>query len=334
MTLRVAINGFGRVGRSVLRAALQRKVDLEFVGINDLTDPEQLLLSFKYDSIHGTYKDLAQIDGEYLLVGGNKIRLTAVKDPAKLPWKELNVDIVVDSTGKFTKREQLEQHLKAGAKKVALAVPPKDELDATIVMGVNSNTLTREMKLVSNASCTTNCAAPVVKVLHDHFGVRRGYMVTVHAYTNDQRLLDFPHKDLRRARAAALSVIPTTTGAAKAIGKVIPALNGKMQGMAYRVPVADGSICDLILELDKPATVTAINDAVKKASMTDFRGIIEYTIDPIVSVDIIGNEHSSIFDSLLTQALNGNWIKVSSWYDNEWGYSNRMIDLIERMFYV
>ena len=202
MTLRVAINGFGRVGRSVLRAALQRKVDLEFVGINDLTDPEQLLLSFKYDSIHGTYKDLAQIDGEYLLVGGNKIRLTAVKDPAKLPWKELNVDIVVDSTGKFTKREQLEQHLKAGAKKVALAVPPKDELDATIVMGVNSNTLTREMKLVSNASCTTNCAAPVVKVLHDHFGVRRGYMVTVHAYTNDQRLLDF------RARWAGLGFHP------------------------------------------------------------------------------------------------------------------------------
>jgi glyceraldehyde 3-phosphate dehydrogenase len=334
MTLRVAINGFGRVGRSVLRAALQRQADLEFVGVNDLTDPSQLMLAFKYDSIHGIYKDRVQLDGDYMVLGGNKIRLTAIKAPDKLPWAELGVDIVVDSTGKLTKREQLENHLKAGAKKVALAVPPKDALDATIVMGVNSHTLTREMRLVSNASCTTNCAAPVVKVLHDNFGVRRGYMITVHAYTNDQRLLDFPHKDLRRARAAVQSVIPTTTGAAKAIGKVIPDLNGKLQGMAYRVPVADGSICDLILELNKPTTVQEINDAVKRASMTSLRGILEYAVDPIVSVDIIGNPHSSIFDSLLTQTMNGAWVKVSSWYDNEWGYSNRMIDLIERMFYV
>lgn len=334
MSLRVAINGFGRVGRSVLRAALERNVDLEFVGINDLTDPHQLLLSFKYDSIHGVYKERVTLDGDHLLVGGNKIKLTAIKDPSQLPWKELNVDIVVDSTGKFVKREQLENHLKAGAKKVALAVPPKDALDATIVMGVNSDTLTKDMKLVSNASCTTNCAAPVVKVLHDAFGVRRGYMITVHAYTNDQRLLDFPHKDLRRARAATLSVIPTTTGAARAIGKVIPELNGKLQGMSYRVPVADGSICDLILELDKKVCVEKINEAVKNASMTNFKGILEYTNDPIVSVDIIDNPHSSIFDSLLTQTLNGNWVKVSSWYDNEWGYSNRMIDLIERMFHL
>ncbi|NLH47370.1 MAG: type I glyceraldehyde-3-phosphate dehydrogenase [Myxococcales bacterium] len=334
MSLRVAINGFGRVGRSVLRAALERNVDLEFVGINDLTDPRQLLLSFKYDSIHGVYKERVTLDGDHLLVGGNKIKLTAIKDPSQLPWKELNVDIVVDSTGKFVKREQLENHLKAGAKKVALAVPPKDALDATIVMGVNSDTLTKDMKLVSNASCTTNCAAPVVKVLHDAFGVRRGYMITVHAYTNDQRLLDFPHKDLRRARAATLSVIPTTTGAARAIGKVIPELNGKLQGMSYRVPVADGSICDLILELDQKVCVEKINEAVKNASMTNFKGILEYTNDPIVSVDIIDNPHSSIFDSLLTQTLNGNWVKVSSWYDNEWGYSNRMIDLIERMFHL
>jgi glyceraldehyde 3-phosphate dehydrogenase len=334
MTLRIGINGFGRIGRSVLRAALERNVAFEFVGINDLTDPQQLLLSFKYDSIHGVFKDQVKIDGSFLLVGGNKIRLTAIKDPAKLPWKELAVDCVIDSTGKFTKRDQLQGHLDAGAKKVALAVPPKDALDATIVMGVNSHTLTREMRLVSNASCTTNCAAPVVKVLHDRFQVRRGYMITVHAYTNDQRLLDFPHKDLRRARAAMQSIIPTTTGAAKAIGKVIPDLNGKMQGMSYRVPVADGSICDLVLELGRPTTVQEINDAVKTASMTDLRGILEYTTDPIVSVDIIDNPHSSIFDSLLTQTMNGNWVKVSSWYDNEWGYSNRMIDLIERMFYV
>jgi len=334
MSLRVAINGFGRVGRSVLRAALERNVDLEFVGINDLTDPRQLLLSFKYDSIHGVYKERVTLDGDHLLVGGNKIKLTAIKDPSQLPWKELNVDIVVDSTGKFVKREQLENHLKAGAKKVALAVPPKDALDATIVMGVNSDTLTKDMKLVSNASCTTNCAAPVVKVLHDAFGVRRGSMITVPAYTTDQRERDFPHKDLRRARAATLSVIPTTTGAARAIGKVIPELNGKLQGMSYRVPVADGSICDLILELDQKVCVEKINEAVKNASMTNFKGILEYTNDPIVSVDIIDNPHSSIFDSLLTQTLNGNWVKVSAWYDNEWGYSNRMIDLIERMFHL
>jgi len=334
MSLRVAINGFGRVGRSVLRAALQRNVDLEFVGINDLTAPEQLMLSFKYDSIHGVYKELVKLDGNYLLVGGNQILLTAIKDPTQLPWKKLKVDAVVDSTGVFTKREKLEGHLAAGAQKVVLAVPPKDQLDATVVIGVNGDVLKPEMKIVSNASCTTNCAAPVVKVLHERFGVKRGYMITVHAYTNDQRLLDFPHKDLRRARAATLSIIPTTTGAAKAIGGVIPALNGKLQGMAYRVPVADGSVCDLVMELNKKATVKQINEAMKKASMTSLRGILEYTTDPIVSVDIINNPHSSIFDSLLTQTLNGNWVKVSSWYDNEWGYSNRIIDLIERLFYI
>jgi glyceraldehyde 3-phosphate dehydrogenase len=334
MTLRVGINGFGRIGRSILRAALLRNVDLEFVGINDLTAPEQLLLSFKYDSIHGVYKEQVQLDGSYLLVGGNKIRITAEKDPTKLPWGELAVDAVVDSTGVFKKREQLEGHLKAGAKKVLLAVPPSGDLDATVVMGVNDSVLKPEMKLVSNASCTTNCAAPVVKVLHDHFGARRGYMITVHAYTNDQRLLDFPHKDLRRARAATLSIIPTTTGAAKMIGKVIPALAGKFQGMSYRVPVADGSVTDMVIELDKQVTVKDINEAMKQESMTRLRGILEYTNDPIVSVDIINNPHSSVFDSLLTQTLNGNWVKVSSWYDNEWGYSNRMIDLIERLFYL
>lgn len=334
MTLRVAINGFGRVGRSVLRAALERNVDLEFVGINDLTDPEQLLHSFKYDSIHGVYKDAARIEKNFMFVGGNKIMATAIKDPTKLPWKKLKVDVVIDSTGVFRKRAQLEGHLKAGAKKVVLAVPPKDDLDATVVLGVNHDVLAKNMRLVSNASCTTNCAAPVVKVLHDAFGVRRGYMITVHAYTNDQRLLDFPHSDMRRARAATLSVIPTTTGAAKAIGTVIPDLEGKMQGMAYRVPVADGSVCDLILELDKKTSVKKINETMKNASMTYLRDILEYTIDPIVSVDIIDNPHSSIFDSGLTQTLNGNWIKISAWYDNEWGYSNRIVDLCERLFYV
>ena len=334
MTLRVGINGFGRIGRSILRAALQRNVDLEFVGLNDLTDPEQLILNFKYDSIHGVYKQPVKLDGNYLLIGGNKIRLLAERDPTKLPWRRLKVDVVVESTGVFRKRAQLEGHLKAGAKKILLAVPPKDELDATVVLGVNDDILRPKMRMISNASCTTNCAAPVVKVLHDHFGVRRGYMITVHAYTNDQRLLDFPHSDLRRARAATLSVIPTTTGAAKAIGTVIPDLNGKMQGMAYRVPVADGSVTDLILDLDQKASVKDINEAMKHESMASMRGILEYNTDPIVSVDIIDNPHSSIFDSLLTQTLNKNWVKVSSWYDNEWGYSNRMIDLIERVFYL
>jgi len=334
MTLRVGINGFGRIGRSILRAALLRNVDLEFVGLNDLTDPERLVLNFKYDSIHGVYKEQVKLDGNYLLVGGNKILITAEKDPAKLPWRRLKVDAVVDSTGVFRNRAPLEGHLRAGAKKVVLAVPPKDELDATVVMGVNDDVLTPDMRLVSNASCTTNCAAPVVKVLHKHFGVQRGYMITIHAYTNDQRLLDFPHKDLRRARAATLSVIPTTTGAAKAIGKVIPDLDGKMQGMAYRVPVADGSLTELFLELDKRVKVKDINEAMKHESMTSLRGILEYTTDPIVSVDIIDNPHSSIFDSLLTQTMNGKWVKVSSWYDNEWGYSNRMIDMIERLFYL
>jgi glyceraldehyde 3-phosphate dehydrogenase (phosphorylating) len=334
MSLRVAINGFGRVGRSVLRAALERNVDLEFVGINDLTNPEQLRLSFKYDSIHGIFQHNVALEGNCLLVEGNRIQLTAIKDPAKLPWKKLKVDAVIDSTGVFRTREQLEGHLKAGAKKVILAVPPKNALDATVVMGVNSDKLTRGMQLVSNASCTTNCAAPVVKVLNDTFGIERGYMVTVHAYTNDQRLLDFPHSDPRRARAATLSIIPTTTGAAKAIGQVIPELEGKLQGMAYRVPVADGSVVDMTVELSKKASVKAINDAMKKASMTSLKGILEYTTDPIVSVDIIDNPHSSIFDSLLTQTMNDKWVKVSSWYDNEWGYSNRIIDLLERMFYV
>ena len=334
MTVRGGITGFGRIGRSILRAALQRNVDLEFVGLNDLTDPEQLILNFKYDSIHGVYKQPVKLDGNYLLIGGNKIRLLAERDPTKLPWRRLKVDVVVESTGVFRKRAQLEGHLKAGAKKILLAVPPKDELDATVVLGVNDDILRPKMRMISNASCTTNCAAPVVKVLHDHFGVRRGYMITVHAYTNDQRLLDFPHSDLRRARAATLSVIPTTTGAAKAIGTVIPDLNGKMQGMAYRVPVADGSVTDLILDLDQKASVKDINEAMKHESMASMRGILEYNTDPIVSVDIIDNPHSSIFDSLLTQTLNKNWVKVSSWYDNEWGYSNRMIDLIERVFYL
>jgi len=333
MPLRIAINGFGRIGRSVLRAAIQRNLDLEFVGINDLTTNEKLLLAFKYDSIHGRYNEFIQLDGNHMLVGGHKILMTAEKDPAKLPWKKLKVDVVIDSTGVFRKREQLEGHLKAGAKKVVLTVPPSGELDATVVMGVNSDLINREMRLVSNASCTTNCAAPVVKVLQDAFGVRRGYMITVHAYTNDQRLLDFPHKDPRRARAAMSSIIPTTTGAARAIGKVIPALNGRLQGMSYRVPVIDGSVVDLIIELDKKTTVKRINEAMKNASMTNLKGILEYNIDPIVSVDIIGNPHSSIFDSLLTQTMNGNWVKVSSWYDNEWGYSNRTLDLVEQLFY-
>jgi len=328
MSIRVAINGFGRIGRLVFKAS-QNDPEIEIVAINDLTDAKTLAHLLKYDSVHGRYPVPVSAEGDVLVAGNRKVKVLAEKDPAALPWKALNVDVVVESTGVFTKREQLEKHLAAGARKVVLTVPAKDEIDNTIVIGVNDNSLRAEDKIVSNASCTTNCLAPVAKVLHDSFGIKRGLMTTIHAYTNDQRILDLPHKDLRRARAAAVSMIPTTTGAARAVGKVIPALKGKLDGMAMRVPTSDGSIVDLVAELNRPVTIEEINAAMKAAADGPMKGVLEYTEDPIVSVDIVDNPHSSIFDSLSTSVMEGTMVKVLSWYDNEWGYSSRVVDLVK-----
>jgi glyceraldehyde 3-phosphate dehydrogenase len=331
MATRVAINGFGRIGRLVFKAGLKKK-NLEFVAINDLTDAATLGQLLKYDSTHGRFPGKVEVKGNAIVVNGKKIQILAERDPLKLPWKKLNVDLVIESTGVFRKREQIAQHLTAGAKKVILTVPAKDEIDATIVLGVNDRALKPRHKIVSNASCTTNCLAPVAKVLQDNFGIKRGWMTTVHAYTNDQRILDFPHSDLRRARSAAINLIPTTTGAAKAVGKVIPALKGKLDGMALRAPVPDGSIVDLVVELEKNATVNQINKAMEKAANGSMRKILEYSVDPLVSSDVVGNPASSVFDSQLTSVMEGNFVKVLSWYDNEWGYSNRVVDLIGKMF--
>ncbi len=328
--INVGINGFGRIGRLVFRIMMQRD-NFNVVAVNDITDAKTLAQLLKYDSTHGKYPGSVEEHDGNLLVDGKVIKVYAIKDPAELPWKELGVDVAVESTGVFRKREQIEKHLQAGAKKVLLTVPAKDEIDATIVLGVNDYMLKPEDKIVSNASCTTNCLAPVVKVLNDNFGVKYGLMTTVHAYTNDQRILDTPHKDLRRARTAAMNIIPTTTGAAKAAGKVIPELNGKLDGMAMRVPVQDGSIVDFICLLDKDVTEENINNAMKKAAVGEMKGILQYSEDPLVSTDIIGNPHSSIFDSQLTKVMGGNFVKVISWYDNEWGYSNRVVDLIEKI---
>jgi len=330
MAIKVAINGFGRIGRLVFKAA-QHDKEIDIVAINDLTNANTLAHLLKYDSVHGRYPEQVKVDGDYLLAGKRKVRVIAEKDPAKLPWNELGITIVVESTGVFRKREQLENHLNRGAKKIVLTVPAKDEIDNTIVLGVNDSDLKATDKIVSNASCTTNCLAPVAKVLHDAFGIVRGFMTTVHGYTNDQRLLDLPHSDLRRARAAAVSMIPTTTGAARAVGKVIPDLKGKLDGVAIRVPVSDGSIVDLVAELRQTVTVEQVNNAMKKAAEGAMKGILEYCEDPIVSVDVIGNMHSSIFDSLSTSVMGGNFVKVFSWYDNEWGYSCRTLDLVKKM---
>ncbi|MDJ0837817.1 MAG: type I glyceraldehyde-3-phosphate dehydrogenase [Acidobacteriota bacterium] len=329
MTLRIGINGFGRIGRSVTRLLLNNP-DFELVGINDLTSPEQLAHALKYDSIFAPVKDV-RVEGSDMLIGPWKARVTAHRDPADLPWTDLGVDYVLESTGQFRKRAQLEKHLTAGAEKVFLSVPAKEPIDATVVMGVNHDILTGNEKLLSNASCTTNAAAPVTKVIQDAFGIDRGFINTIHAYTNDQRLIDTPHKDWRRSRAAAMSIIPTTTGAAKAVGKVIPALDGKLDGMAYRVPVPNGSIVDMIFEVSREVTVEEVNAALREAAEGSLKGILEYQADPIVSKDIIGNSHSSIFDSLVTQVLSGRMVKVASWYDNEWGYSARMVDLMKEV---
>ncbi|MCK9613717.1 MAG: type I glyceraldehyde-3-phosphate dehydrogenase [Bacteroidales bacterium] len=327
--IKVAINGFGRIGRLTLRALAQMN-HVNVVALNDLTDAKTLAHLFTYDSVHGKYAGEVSYEENYLIIDGKKYRVFAEKDPALLPWKDLGVNVVVESTGVFRKREKLQKHLDAGAQKIVLTVPSesKDDVDNTIVLGVNNQALRKDDKILSNASCTTNCLAPMAKVLNDNFGIRRGLMNTIHSYTNDQIILDAPHKDLRRARAAAISIIPTSTGAAKAIGLVIPELSGKLDGMAMRVPTPDGSIVDLTCELEKPTTKEEINAAMKNAAETSLKGIMEYCTDPIVSVDIIGNKHSCIFDSKLTQLIDRNFVKVIGWYDNEFGYSNRVAELV------
>jgi glyceraldehyde 3-phosphate dehydrogenase len=331
MAINIGINGFGRIGRIVFRAMWARKGEFNIVGINDLTDAKMLAYLLKYDSVYGRFDGNVSSEGNSLVVDGKKIPVTAEKDPAKLPWGALAVDVVLECTGAFTNRADCAKHLAAGAKKVILSAPPKDELDAMIVIGVNDAALKPEHKIVSNASCTTNCLAPVAKVLHENFGIKRGLMTTCHAYTNDQRILDMIHKDPHRARAAALNIIPTTTGAAKAVGKVIPALKGRLNGYALRVPTPVGSIVDLTVELEKPATPEAINAAMKKAAEGELKGILGYTDDPIVSSDVIRTTVSSLFDGTQTQAIDPTFVKVCSWYDNEWGFSNRMADLAKKL---
>jgi glyceraldehyde 3-phosphate dehydrogenase len=326
MATRIAINGFGRIGRNVFRI-LHGRSDTEVVAINDLTDPATLAHLLKYDSVHGRFPGKVSSTEGALVVDGKTIAVTAERDPAKLPHKANRIDFVVESTGVFTTREACAKHLEAGAERVLLTVPPKDSVDALIVLGVNEESLKPEDRIISNASCTTNCLAPVAKVLQDSFGIVHGLMTTVHAYTNDQSILDFPHKDLRRARSAAANIIPTTTGAARAVGKVLPELAGKLDGMAIRVPVQDGSVVDLVATLKREVTVDEVNQAFKKAAGGALKGILEYTEDPIVSGDCIGNPHSAVFDAKSTMVM-GNTVKVVAWYDNEWGYSNRVVDLI------
>ncbi len=329
--IKVAINGFGRIGRNVFKLALERD-NIEIVGINDLTDTKTLAHLLKYDSTQGKFNGTVDHNEEAIIVNGQPIKISAERNPANIPWPE-TPDVVVEGTGVFRTKESPKggygDHLKNGAKKVILTVPAKDEIDNTIVLGVNDDMLRPEDQCISNASCTTNCLAPITKVLHDNFGIVNALMTTIHSYTNDQRILDFPHSDLRRARSAAVSQIPTSTGAASAIGKVIPALDGKMNGMAVRVPTPTGSMVDLVAYVEKQPTVEEVNAAMKAAAEGPMKGILEYCEDPIVSVDIIHNPHSSIYDSLSTM-IKGNLVKVISWYDNEWGYSARVVDLIEK----
>jgi len=329
MAIKIGINGFGRIGRLVFRRSLELG-GFDFVGINDLTDAKTLAHLLKYDSVHGKFNGEIKVEGSDIIVNGDRITITAEKDPANLQWKKLGADIVIESTGIFRTKEACMKHIDAGAKKVILTVPSKGEVDATVVLGVNDDVIKGDEKVVSNASCTTNCLAPMVKVLNDAFGIERGFMTTVHSYTNDQRLLDLPHSDLRRARSAALSIIPTTTGAAKAVTKVIPELKGKLDGYSLRVPTPDGSITDFVAVLKKEVTVEEVNAAVKKTAEGNMKGILEYTEDPIVSADIVGNPSSCVFDSLSTM-VNGNLVKVVGWYDNEWGYSCRVVDLLSKI---
>ncbi|MCP4097871.1 MAG: type I glyceraldehyde-3-phosphate dehydrogenase [Planctomycetaceae bacterium] len=338
MAIRVAINGFGRIGRLTFRNLMSRSDEFDVVAVNDLTNNKSLANMLKYDSIHGRFPGTVDFDDENLIVNGDKIRVFEERDPAKLPWGEMNVDVVVESTGVFCNRATesrggYDSHLAAGARKVVISAPAKDAPDLTCVLGVNDDQITDDMKCISNASCTTNCLAPVAKVLNDTFGITAGLMTTIHGYTNDQNVLDAPHKDLYRARAAALNIIPTSTGAAEAVALVIPELKGKLTGMAMRVPVPTGSVVDLTVNLGKSATAEEINAAIKAAADGPMKGVLEYTEDPIVSTDIIDNPHSSIFAADMTKSLPGesNMVKVISWYDNEWGYSSRTADLIARI---
>lgn len=340
--VRVGINGFGRIGRVSFRAMAARPEEFELVAINDLGDPKSLAMLLKYDSVHGRFPGEVKADGDSLIVNGNKVKVVAERDPAKLPWGTMGVDVALESTGFFTARavppvdgkpgkSGYDSHLTAGAKKVILSAPAKDKPDLTVVMGVNDNLLTAAHKCISNASCTTNCLAPMAKVLHETFGIVKGLMTTCHAYTNDQRLADQLHDNLHRSRAAAMNIIPTSTGAAKAVGEVLPELNGKLTGISLRVPVPCGSITDLVCELGRDVTVEEVNAAMKAASEGALKGILEYNTDPIVSSDIIGNTHSSIFDAPWTMVIGNRMIKVLSWYDNEYGYSNRTADLIAKV---
>ena len=330
MSVRVGINGFGRIGRSVFRILADRD-DLEIVAINDLYDNEMLAYLLRFDTVMGEFPGKVRADGNSLHVRGERIAMTDAQDPAAIPWRDLGVEIVIESTGVFRTRAKLERHLAAGASKVLLTVPAKDEIDRMVVLGVNDQDLVPGDRIVSNASCTTNCLAPVAKVLHDAFGIAEGFVSTVHAYTNDQRLADVPHKDLRRSRAAALNVIPTTTGAARAVGKVLPALKGKLDGVALRVPVPDGSIVDFACRVDARPDAAAVNAAVRAAADRPMARVLQYSEQPLVSTDIIGNPHSSVFDAAMTQAEGDGWLRVVAWYDNEWGYSNRVVDLLERL---
>jgi glyceraldehyde 3-phosphate dehydrogenase len=334
MATKVAINGFGRIGRAVARIIMQREGELDLVAINDLSDAKSLAHLFKYDTVMGKWGGAVEAKEDALIINGKSVKVLAVKNPAELPWKDMGVKVVLESTGIFRTAESSKggyaDHIKAGAEKVMLSVPAKDDIDATIVLGVNDEMLTEDVNCVSNASCTTNCLAPLAKTLNDAFGIEQGFMTTIHAYTNDQRVADMIHKDLRRARAAAANIIPTTTGAAKAIGKVIPELDGKLDGFAIRVPIPVGSIVDLVVNVKKDVTVDAVNAAMKAAAEGPMEGILAYCDEPIVSSDVVNDPHSSIFDSLCTMVI-GNTVKAISWYDNEWGYSNRSVDIMERM---
>ncbi|MDP1933053.1 MAG: type I glyceraldehyde-3-phosphate dehydrogenase [Gammaproteobacteria bacterium] len=327
---RIAINGFGRIGRTVMRIAKLRG-HYNVVAVNDLASADHLAYAFKYDSIHGIYPGEVSINGNRMQIDGDPFDVLAERDPAKLPWKELGVDYVVESSGQFRKISELNKHLEAGARRVIVTVPTKEPLPATLVAGINDHVVTGDSTIISNASCTTNCAAPLVKVLHDAFGIRHGLLTTVHAYTSDQRLIDAPHDDKRRSRNAATNIVPTSTGAARTIGVILPELAGKLDGVAMRVPVADGSLVDLTVEVQRDVTVEEVNAAMLKAASGTLRGILSYCTDPIVSSDIIGNSHSSIFDAELTQVMQKRMVKVVAWYDNEWGYSTRVEELIERL---
>lgn len=334
MAIKLAINGFGRIGRLVFRAILERQLgDFDVVAVNDLTDAATLAHLFKYDSVHGRYPGEVGVEGDELIVDGKRFKVYAERDPKNLPWGELGVDVVVESTGIFRSREKAGLHLEAGAKKVVISAPASGEVDATVVLGVNDDQLTGDEKIVSNASCTTNCLAPMVKLLDDKFGVRRGFMTTIHAYTADQNLQDAPHGDIRRARAAALSIIPTSTGAARAVGLVLPHLKGKLDGFALRVPTPDGSITDLVAELDNDTSVEEVNSLFRDAANGAMKDVVEYNDEGLVSVDIIHNPHSCIFDAPSTM-VNGNMVKVVGWYDNEWGYANRTVDIVKKLMTV